>query len=176
MSPLGHRAWRSVAAGSSAARPCSNITDRRPSARMTVPASGSISPASDAQQRALAAAVGAEQAELRAGRQHQVEAGEQRPAAERLGDARGGEQLARLPAGGDEVDARRAGRGVAVLQLRQFLAAPGGLLDARSRPCACAPLPCGPATPSRGGPGWRPTPAGGPGASRNSSRRSANSS
>ena len=41
-----------------------------------------------AQQRALAAAVGAEQAELRARRQRQVEAGEQRPAAERLGDAR----------------------------------------------------------------------------------------
>ena len=48
----------------------------------------------------------------------------------------GGEQLARLPAGGDEVDAGRAGRGVAVLQLGQLLAALGGLVDARSRPCA----------------------------------------
>ena len=84
-----------------------------------------------AQQRALAAAVGAEQAELAARRQRQVEAGEQRPAAERLGDARRGEQLPRLPAGGDEVDARRPGGGVAVLQLLQLLAPAGGVLDAR---------------------------------------------
>src|SRR5262249_58105180 len=48
------------------------------------------------------------------------------------GQPRGGEQLARLPAGADEVDARRPARGVAVLQLGQFFPAGGCLLDAES--------------------------------------------
>ena len=74
--------------GSSVARPCSNITDRKPSAASTVPASGFDLAGEDAQQRALAAAVGPEQAEIHAGRQDQIEPGEQRLAAERLGDAR----------------------------------------------------------------------------------------
>ena len=83
MSPLGQSARRSVAVG----------IERRPAllehhhAQAVGPRDragvGGSSPREHAQQRALAAAVGAEQAELRAGRQHQVEAGEQRPAAER---------------------------------------------------------------------------------------------
>src|SRR5262249_37308720 len=73
----------------------------------------------DAQQGALAAAVGPEQTEPGAGPQGQVEAREEGLAAEGLGDPRRREQLARLPAGGDEVDARSAG-GVAVLQLLQL--------------------------------------------------------
>ena len=46
VSPLGQSARRSVAVGSSSARPCSNITTRRFSARVTVPASAGTSPAS----------------------------------------------------------------------------------------------------------------------------------
>src|SRR5439155_214076 len=39
----------------------------------------------------------------------------------------------RLPAGGGEVDARRARGGIAVFQLFEFIAAASGIVDARGR-------------------------------------------
>ena len=176
VSPLGHSACASVSAGSSVARPCSNITTRRPSACVDSAGIGHDFAGQDTQQRALAAAVGAEQAELHAGREQQIEVREQRPTAERLGDALGGEQLARLPAGCHEVDARGAGGGIAIFQLRQLLAAPGGIVDARLRTCCAGPIPCGQAIPSRGAPGWRPILPAGPALRGRPARLSAKSS
>ena len=109
----------------------------------------------DAQQAAFAAAVGAEQAELRSGRERHVKIREQRSAAERQGDAGRVEQLARLSVAADEVDASSAGGSVAVAQLVQLLAAT--VRSSTRKPALRVRRPpCGPATLSRGEPGSRP--------------------
>src|SRR5262249_13479933 len=55
-------------------------------------------------------------------------------------DAGGGQQLARRPAGADEVDPGRPAGAVALAQLGQLLAAAGGVLDARRRLAALGRL------------------------------------
>ena len=114
---------RSVTVGSSLALPCSNITTRKPSARVTEPASGAISPDRMRNSVLLPLPLGPSRPSLRARREPQVEVGEQRSSTERLRNAERRQQLACLPAGGDEVDAGRGGGGVAVVELGQFLGA-----------------------------------------------------
>ena len=67
---------------------------RSPSARSTRPASGASVAGEDAEQRRLAAAVRPEEAEPRAGTEHQAHVVEDRPLAEALGDVLGDERAA----------------------------------------------------------------------------------
>ena len=80
-------------------------------------------------QGGLAAAVAAEQAEPGARTQGQVQIGEQRCAAVALGQAGGGEQFFRFPAGAVEADAHLAGGTVAFAYPGEGLLQPPGLLD-----------------------------------------------
>ena len=91
--------------------------------------------AEDGEQRGLAAAVRAHEAEAIAGRQLKLHVLEERAPLESLGDAGGLHQAARLAAAGGEIHARAAGvgRGVAVGQVLELLAAVGAVLDAALR-------------------------------------------
>jgi hypothetical protein len=87
------------------------------------------------EQGRLAAAVGPDEPEPGAGGELEVEAGEDLPPRERLGEAAGDEELLRLAVQGVEVDARAGagGRPGALLQLRELGDQPLGLLDAALR-------------------------------------------
>ncbi len=77
---------------------------RRPSARTTSPASGSASPERMRISVLLPLPLGPSRPSFDAGREHEIDAAEERSPAERLGDALRGQQLPRLPAGGVEVE------------------------------------------------------------------------
>ena len=89
----------------------------------------------NAQERGLASAVGAHEADAFAGNNLEIEVGDEHLAAHRVGDALGGDEFAGLASACGEIDASAAARSgvVALGQTGEFGAAFGAFADARLR-------------------------------------------
>ena len=132
VSPSGESARRSVWSGSRLARCWSKRTSRRPSARSISPASGARVAGEQVEQRRLAAAVRADEADVGAAHDGEVEVADERAAAERLRQSPRDEQLARPAPRGRELDAGGAAGGSRP-GVPELLDQAAGLLDASLR-------------------------------------------